>query len=210
MLVRNLKDRFLAVPWVYDRLRPAAAGGIDFRSIADFCECDGQDRIFDFGCGTGQLLPFLRFSEYVGVDLDSAALRRAARLSAANVRFLEGDEWDDVYRGLNPTVVLLIGVAHHLSDDDFRSALDRFLLPGVLPRFVTVDVSYFPGRPLNNLLSRMDRGRHVRTRQEYERLFRESGLRVTRSEIIATRLHYVQYAGYHLQAHSDPAERPAF
>jgi SAM-dependent methyltransferase len=204
MLVRNLKDRFLAVPWVYDKLRPWVAGGIDFRSIADFCKCDGHDKVFDFGCGTGQLLPFLRFSEYVGVDLDSTALRRAARLSAANVRFLEGDEWDDAYCGLNPTVVLFIGVVHHLSDGDFRSALERFLLPGMRPRFVTVDVSYFPRQPLNNFLSRMDRGRHVRTQQGYERLFRESGLRVTRSEIIETRLHYVRYAGYHLRADSEP------
>ena len=210
MLVRNLKDRFLAVPWVYDKLRPLVAGGIDFQSIANFCDCDGHDKVFDFGCGTGQLLPFLRFSEYVGVDLDAAAVRRAARLSAANVRFLEGEEWDDVYCRLNPTVVLLIGVVHHLSDDDFRSALERFLLPGMLPRFVTVDVSYFPGQPLNNFLSRMDRGRHVRTQQAYERLYRKSGLHVTRSQTISTRLHYVQYAGYHLRADSGSRRAPAF
>ncbi len=204
MLVRNLKDRFLAVPWVYDRLRPLVAGGIEFRSIAAFCGCSGLDRVFDFGCGTGQLLPFLKFCQYVGVDLDSTALRRAARFSAPNVRFSEGDDWDDLYRSLNPTVVLLIGVVHHLSDAEFRAALERFLLPSILPRFVTVDVSHFPGQPLNNLLSRIDRGRHVRTLQGYERLFRHNGLRVTRSEIIATRLRYVQYAGYHLQVDSSP------
>lgn len=204
MLVRHLKDRFLAVPWVYDKLRPLVAGGIDFQSLAAFCQTEQHDRVFDFGCGTGQLLPFLRFSDYVGVDLDVSALQRAARFTAPNVRFAEGDSWDGIYRDLNPTVALMIGVVHHLSDADFKSVLKRLTLPGLLPRIVTVDVSYFPGRPLNNLLSRMDRGRHVRAPQEYERLFRQSGLRVTCAEVLTTRLRYVQYAGYQLQADRNP------
>ncbi len=204
MLVRNFKDRFLAVPWVYDKLRPLVAGGIDFQSLAAFCQADRHDRIFDFGCGTGQLLPLLRFSAYVGVDLDGSALRRASRHTAHNVRFAEGDDWDEIYRDLNPTLVLMIGVVHHLSDDDFRSVIRRLKPPGLLPRIVTVDVSYFPAQPLNNLLSRMDRGRHVRTPQEYEQLFSRTGLRVTRTEVLRTKLRYVRYIGYHLQADSLP------
>jgi SAM-dependent methyltransferase len=204
MLVRNLKDRFLAIPWVYDKLRPLVAGGIHFQSLAAFCQSGPDDRVFDFGCGTSQLLPFLRFSAYVGVDLDASALQRAARLIAPNVRFVEGDDWDVIYRELHPNLVLMIGVVHHLTDDDFRSVLQRLTAPGLLPRIVTVDVSYFPGKLLNNVLSRMDRGRHVRTQQEYERLFRRNGLRILRAEVIRTRLRYVQYIGYHLVAGHDP------
>jgi SAM-dependent methyltransferase len=203
MLVRNLKDRFLAIPWVYDKLRPLVAGGIDFESLAAFCQSGPHDRVFDFGCGTGQLLPFLRFSAYLGVDLDVSALHRAERLIAPNVRFAEGDAWDGIYRDLNPNLVLMVGVVHHLSDDDFRSVLQRLTPPGMRPRIVTVDVSYFAGRPLNNILSRMDRGRHVRAPQEYEQLFRRNALRVVRTELIRTRLRYVQYVGYHLYAGTD-------
>jgi SAM-dependent methyltransferase len=205
MFARNLKDRFLAVPWVYDKLRPLVAGGIDFQSLADFCQTDRHDRVFDFGCGTGQLLPFLNFSAYVGVDLDASALRRASRLILPNVRFAEGDNWDGIYRDLKPNIVLMIGVVHHLSDDDFRSVLKRLTPPDCLPRIVTVDVSYFRGRLLNNLLSRMDRGRHVRSPQEYERLFCQNGLQIMRTEILRTRLRYVRYIGYHLQPDLNPS-----
>jgi len=92
----------------------------------------------------------------------------------------------------------MIGVVHHLSDDGFRSVLKRLAPPDCLPRIVTVDVSYFRGRLLNNLLSRMDRGRYVRSPGDYERLFRQNGLRVIRTEVLRTRLRYVQYVGYHL------------
>ncbi len=200
MSVRNLKDRFLAVPWVYDTLRPLVAGGIDFESLATFCRTDSNDRVFDFGCGTGQLLPYLRFSAYVGVDLDASALQRASRSTAPNVRFAQGDNWDGMYRDLNPNVVLMIGVVHHLPDGDFRSVIKRLMPAGSRPRIVTVDVSYFPGWILNNILSRMDRGRYVRSPREYEQLFRQNGLRVVRTEILPTRLRYVRYVGYHLQA----------
>ncbi len=204
MFVRNLKDRVLAVPWVYDTLRPLAAGGIDFQSIAAFCQTGRNDRVFDFGCGTGQLIPFLEFSAYVGVDLDASALRRAARLTMPNARFAAGDGWDGIYRDLKPNIVLMIGVVHHLSENDFRSVLRRLTPPGFLPRIVTVDVSYFRGSPLNNILSRMDRGRHVRSPQEYERLFGRNGLRVLRTEVLRTKLRYVRYLGYHLQPDPNP------
>ncbi len=205
MPFRNFKDRFLAVPWIYDNLRPLVAGGIDFESLAGFCRADPNDRIFDFGCGTGQLLPLLRFSAYLGVDLDAAALRRAARLSAPRVRFAGGDKWDGIYRDFKPDLVLMIGVIHHLSDDDFRIVLRRLHPPGLLPRIVTVDVSYFPGWVLNNLLSRMDRGRYVRSPQAYERLFSQNGLRVLRTSVLRTKLRYVRYIGYHLQADLQPS-----
>ncbi len=200
MSVRKLKDRLLAVPWVYDTLRPLVAGGIDFESLATFCRVDSNDRVFDFGCGTGQLLPFLRFSAYVGVDLDASALQRASRLAAPNARFAQGNGWDGIYRDLNPNVVLMIGVVHHLSDDDFRSVVKRLTPVGCLPRIVTVDVSYFHGWILNNILSRLDRGRYVRSPRAYELLFRQTGLRVVRTEILPTKLRYVRYVGYHLQA----------
>ncbi len=199
MNLRDLKDRFLAIPWVYDTLRPVVAGGIDLRLLADFCSLGPDDRVFDLGCGTAQLLPFFPCGRYLGVDLDARAVEKASRLESESIGFIRGDGWDDAYRALRPTVVLMIGVVHHMPDETFASIVRRLRGPDPLPgKFVTIDVTYFPGQAVNNLLSRMDRGRFVRKVPEYEGLFSRCGLRILRRDTIPTRLRYVRYAGYHL------------
>jgi len=197
--LRSWKERLLAAPWIYDTIRPLAVGGIDLEALARFCDVRDSDRVFDLGCGTAQLLEFIKCDAYLGVDLDPKALERASRRAGPHIRFVQGDGWDEPYRQLRPTLVLMIGLVHHTSDDIFRSLIRRLRwAPGPLPRVVTVDVSYYPGRHLNNLLSRMDRGRYVRAPSGYEQLFRANGLRILKSETHATKAGYVCYAGYHL------------
>ncbi len=198
MSLLRLKDRFLANPWVYDHLRPLVVGGIDHAELARFCGVGPDDRVFDLGCGTGQLVPHITCAEYLGADLDEEALKRAARYASAGVRFIHGDQWDSALGVLRPTVVLMIGVVHHLADGDFHSLIDRLRRQGSVRRIVTLDVSYLPGEPVNNLFSRLDRGRHVRSPERYEALFREGALRITVRKTLATRLRYVHYIGYHL------------
>ncbi len=198
-MLRKIKDRTLAIPWIYDVVRPLVAGGIDFPVLASFCATTPEDRVFDLGCGTGQLLPYLRFGSYLGADLDSHALDRASRFASQHVRFVEGNDWDRHYRELEPTVALMTGVVHHLSDESFHRIAGRLLSANSLQRIVTIDVTYLPGQWANNWLSRMDRGHFVRTPQAYEDLFERSRLRVLRSSVLPTRLRYVRYAGYHLK-----------
>ena len=199
MNLREFKDRILALPWVYDSVRPLAAGGIDLKLLASFCGLSPEARVFDLGCGTARLLEYLPCEQYLGSDLDPRALGRAARLSSDKVRFIQGDTWDDAYRSIRPTVVLMIGVVHHVSDEAFASIIDRLRRIDPPPgRLVTIDVSFFPGRAVNNLLSRLDRGRHVRRPSEYERLFEGCRLRILRRDILPTRMGYVRYVGYHL------------
>jgi SAM-dependent methyltransferase len=198
MSLQQLKDRILATPWIYDHVRPLVVGGIDHAELAQFCRVRQDDRVFDLGCGTGQIVPYLRCSDYLGADLDRAALDRAARFAGARIRFMYGDDWDGPLAELRPTLAIMIGVVHHLTDEDFLSLVNRLFRAGTMRRIVTVDVSYFPGMWLNNAFSRMDRGKHVRHPGEYEALFRRSGFRIDDTGILTTRLRYVQYIGYHI------------
>jgi SAM-dependent methyltransferase len=198
--LRQAKDRFLSIPWVYDRLRPAVIGYIDHARLAAFCGLGPQDRVFDLGCGTARLVRHLGCERYLGVDVDEAALDRARRYAAPEIRFLAGDVWDDAVRELDPTVVLMIGLVHHVSDADFGRIVGRLRRVGPsVRRLVTFETTFLPGRPLNNLLSRLDRGRFVRRPAEYETLFGASGLRVLHSEVLPTRLRFARYIGYHLE-----------
>ncbi len=194
------KDRFLSIPWVYDSIRPLALGLFDYRRVAEFCNSTPQDRVFDLGCGTAQLLPFLEFERYLGADLDAAALRRARKYESANVAFVEGDAWDEACRELNPTLVLMIGLVHHVPDADFRKILERLRRCGNSPaRFVTFETTHFPRSPVNNFLSRLDRGKYVRRPHEYEALFEDCHLEILRRQVIPTRLGFARYIGYHLR-----------
>ena len=95
----------------------------------------------------------------------------------------------------------MMGLVHHLSDDGFRSLVDRLLRDQETPpRLVTMDVSYFRGRWLNNVFSRLDRGAHVREPEGYDALFRQCGLEIRRRGFVETRLGWVRYVGYHLAA----------
>jgi hypothetical protein len=196
MSLRDFKDRFFSIPWVYDTVRQLVIGGLDYRDIARFCAVGPEDRVFEIGCG----IPFLSCRDYLGVDTDSAALRKARRFASPTIRFLEGEAWDEVCRALQPSVVLMIGLVHHIPDAAFQSMVLRLEQNGGrLPRIVSFESTVLKGYPVNNLLSALDRGRYVRTPQGYETLFARTGLRVTRKEIIATRLGHARYIGFHLE-----------
>lgn len=196
--LRTWKDRVLALPWIYDVVRPLAVGGLDLQAIASFCGVGSEDRVFDLGCGTAQLVPYLNCAGYLGVDLDPAAVRRAERRIPSGAQLVTGDAWDEAFAALRPTVVLMIGVVHHLPDSGMRSLTERLRAAETLRRIVTLDVTYLPGSAVNNLLSRMDRGGYVRRPPQYEALFRDLGLRIARRQFVTTRLRYVRYIGYHL------------
>jgi SAM-dependent methyltransferase len=203
MSIRELKDGLFSKPWIYDALRPLVVGGIDQKAHARFCSIEPDDHVFDLGCGTGQLLKHLQCGKYLGVDLDSSALEKAMRHASPNICFIQGDAWDVAFRELQPTVIIMIGVVHHLPDIVFRSMLARFRMGyHILPRIVTLDISYFPYMYFNNFLSKMDRGHFVRRPEQYEKLFHENGLLISRREFIATKLRYVRYVGYHLKSAS--------
>jgi len=209
MTLRDLKDRFLATPWVYDTLRPLVVGGLDLGVLARFCDTQPSDRIFDLGCGTARLVGHLQFESYLGVDLDPVALARASRLASSRVRFLEGDAWDSEFRRLNPTCVLMIGVVHHVSDAEFRHLVERLTNGDHRSRrLVAIDVTFFEGMDVNNLLSRLDRGTHVRDIDSYERLYAECGLRVTRKQVLSTRAGYVRYIAFDLRFGESGREGP--
>ena len=71
-----------------------------------------------------------------------------------------------------PDVVLLLGLLHHLSDEDSRNLLDLCasrLSPN--GRVVTVDTAFVPGQGrLSRWMSENDRGEFVRHPEEFEAL----------------------------------------
>jgi SAM-dependent methyltransferase len=135
------------------------------------------DRILDIGCGPAYYFDWLPPCEYHGFDTD----RR--QIAAARARFGgRGEFYDETYGEAHAARlapfdgVLLLGLLHHVDDDDARSVLDlvaRSVRPG--GRVVTLDTVLYEGQPrLARLLAKNDKGDHIRHPKAFRRLAERS------------------------------------
>lgn len=133
-------------------------------------------RILDLGCGPAAILDYLPENVYyAGVDLSHAYIEAARKNYGKRATFycLPIESLDaSILTGFD--LVMGLGVLHHLDDAQARSfftaaakALDEN------GRCLTLDPCLVPDQhPLARLLIRMDRGRNVRTAEEYAALSR--------------------------------------
>jgi len=131
-------------------------------------------RVLDLGCGPGDILQFLPAVDYVGYDINPAYIERA------RLRFGQRGEFhcqavdDTLSLQMKFDVVIAHGVLHHLDDDAAATLFGvarRALKPG--GRLVTFDGCFAEDQSaLARLFLSLDRGRHVRSREGYERLAR--------------------------------------
>jgi len=174
-------DRVLGTPWVYEYIRPLATGGIDYSRAYQRLRCDASSVVLDLGCGTGDALRYLTvFDSYLGIDTDERATRYATSRwqGRSNARFESRFCTPDDVRTIAPTHVAMMGLLHHLDDDQVVETLEMMRRSARLTRVLTLDIVYLPGHPYNNFLARLDRGRFCREEASYVALAERSGLRI--------------------------------
>lgn len=174
-------DRVLGTPWVYEYIRPLAAGGIDYSRAYERLRCDERSVVLDLGCGTGDALRYLRaFDSYLGIDTDERAIRYAKTRWAErkNAEFESRLCTPEDIRSVAPTHVAMMGLLHHLDDDQAVQILDMVRRSTRLSRVLTLDIVYIPGEWYNNFLARRDRGQFCREEAGYVSLAERAGFRV--------------------------------
>lgn len=160
------------------------------RRLADDCGYRPGLKVLDVGCGPGTLAAFFRPEDYTGIDTSPEYIGHARRHFGGTFAVLPAERVGEV--GGRFDIALMVGVFHHLSDEQVRQTLDglrRVLKPG--GRFRLLE-AVWPSRPwdlIGWLLRRLDRGRFVRTRDEWCRLlaydgWRIDGARITRNVLI--------------------------
>ncbi len=135
--------------------------------------CPG-DKILDIGCGPGDILNHLPNVRYTGLDISPEYIAAAKQRYGSRGRFFCSDVGLAAIEGEHGSfdLVLSVGVIHHLDDaqaDKLFALARRVLSP--TGRLVTYDGCYVPqqSRIARWMLSK-DRGKFVRTREEYLRL----------------------------------------
>jgi len=133
-------------------------------------------RLLDLGCGTADVLEYLPPQvEYVGVDMSPEYVAAAQKRFHGRGRFEVSRIQDLDVRAWPPfDCVLAAGVLHHLDDWEalalFRTAYAA-LVPG--GRLVSMDPCLAADQSrLARFLVLQDRGRNVRTEEQYVRLAR--------------------------------------
>ena len=140
-------------------------------------------KILDIGCGTCEVLKMLPDDvEYHGYDYNSAYIAQAKkRFSNRNAKFeckavgSDTTEQEERYE-----VVLAFGLVHHLDDDQVESLIQN--VKGLLSKtgqLFLLDPVYCEGQSkLSKFVVSTDRGRNVRTTEDYLKLYQKSFGRV--------------------------------
>lgn len=150
------------------RLAQRLIGADRFRRVLadDILRVKDSDRILDLGCGTADILDHLPVVDYIGFDPSQRYVDAAARRFGTRATFVT--DLSEVADADGRTLVMAIGVFHHMDDHTVRASLST--ARGVLDsggRFVSIDPTFTAQqhRVARWLISR-DRGRHVRTPDE--------------------------------------------
>jgi SAM-dependent methyltransferase len=135
------------------------------------------DCVLDVGCGPAYYFDRLpKPLVYHGFDTDENYIEHARRRFGAHGTF-HCEIFNSTHLAELPPVdaVLLLGLLHHLSDDQCRELLQnaaRALGPG--GRVIAVDPTFHPGQhPISKWMSENDRGEYVRKPDGYVAIGRE-------------------------------------
>jgi SAM-dependent methyltransferase len=182
----SVYQRLLGLPFVYGVIRPLVVGGIDMTPAYRLLEAGPVHVVVDVGCGTGDALRYLdSFAAYHGFDIDAAAVAYARRRHGREgVQFHERALGPEDLARLHPDRIMMNGLLHHLSDADAIGLLRMCVACPSVRRIATCDIVYRPGRLVNNVLARLDRGRHCRHEEGYRALARAAGLRLVRDAVV--------------------------
>jgi SAM-dependent methyltransferase len=166
----------LSLASVY-RFAQRAIGAEAFRETlaSEVLNVSEGDRVLDIGCGTADILAHLPEVDYLGFDSSDRYVEAARERFGDHGQFVTAvpTDVDDAFG--DRTLVMAIGVLHHLDDETANEALElaaKALQPG--GTFVSVDPTLTDDQhAVARFLIKRDRGQFVRTPEQMRHLVRD-------------------------------------
>lgn len=141
------------------------------RMVRDLFKIRAGEKILDAGCGPAALLEYMPDVAYCGIDISPAYIAAARAKYGNRGRFIVDavTEHTSLQKYGEFDLAMAVGLLHHIDDAQASSlfaAAKQVLRPG--GRVVTFDNVFVPNQSLAaRTLIRLDRGQHVRTKEEY-------------------------------------------
>ena len=162
----------LAFPRIYSLFTGIVGSNARTVYVKKYIRPKEGDKILDIGCGTADILAYLPSVEYVGLDINEAYINYAKKRFGHKGIFLatkvDGKTINE-FSLHDFDIVLATGLLHHLNDYEASRLFElanSALKPG--GRLITLDGCYVKGQSwLARLILSKDRGKYVRTRDEY-------------------------------------------
>ena len=168
----------LAISTLYQLFTRIIGGNVRALYVTHHIRPKNGDRVLDIGCGSGDILSYLPRVEYVGLDKSRKYINAAKKHFGNRGTFVTRKISDNTMHDLSLSdfdIVLATAVLHHLNDEEaiqlFELARSALKPHG---RLVTFDGCYTRGQSwLKRFLLSKDRGRFVRTEDQYHSLAEE-------------------------------------
>ncbi len=173
--------RFLTNPTLYVLFLRLLGGRGVGKFLADIWKLKGGETVVDIGCASGFVLDYLpNHIKYYGVDINKVYIDAAHKKFSKRGTFLLGTARDllnneDALRN-NVDLVTCNGLLHHLTDEEAIDVLEtakKFLRPN--GRLVCLEATFLTRQTrLSKRVVSMDRGRYVRSEEEWKNLIARS------------------------------------
>jgi SAM-dependent methyltransferase len=174
--------KFLTNPSFYVLFQRVLGGNGVGKFLADnFWKLKGGETVVDIGCASGFVLDYMPDDvKYYGVDISKNYIDAAHKKFSTRGTFLLGTARDLLNSGdallKKVDLVTCNGLLHHLSDDEAIDVLEiakQLLRPG--GRLVCLEATFLTRQTrLSKRMVSMDRGRYVRSEQEWKKLLGKS------------------------------------
>jgi SAM-dependent methyltransferase len=185
-VIATIKSTLKHVPLYVALQRGVGADRLRYRCLDELALADG-DCVIDVGCGPAYYFERLPKVRYYGFDTEPRYIEYARRRWGDRAEFRCEVFTEKHLDEIPPAdAILMLGLLHHLSDDDSRSLLrlaGRALAPG--GSVISVDTCFEPtqGR-ISRWMSDNDRGEYVRAPAAFVALAREA-FRDVDGEVVA-------------------------